>query len=667
MIWIPVLLGVVGVGALTLSRKGTSTVIAAEPIGKLVKGQLYRIWVQVDPSYTTSFRTTHKGETQQAAFTEDLKQKIEHAGFYPILLASQDPSKPEVWTFLARWAISSVKPETKPPIHIFRLQAVADIPEGLRPPEDPPVQLDQGLLVDEIEAIRYALAHDEDPKHLSGFSYVLSPEFPIASSLLNAKAVLAEASSRKAIVAGDLYERTEAIRHRYEAASQAVRFGSVFDWVGDQAETAVDRLKSLTSDLGDTVQSMWNNYGGIVEVLGGWVPGPQIWMVETAYKVAKDIQEGKPIGGVIPERLSEQGARFAKGMQKTSPFVAMIPGLGTGVAMAMNASAALALAQPLEEAAIETIALLIPGSAAVQNGFLVAANFGNGMLKGETWDEAAVEAARAFIKKNVGEEGAIAFDAGLAIARGKSLQSVGFQALYQLTKGNELADRAARFAEAVIIAKQQGRSVKSVLIDQIAQSLDEYGRAEAMNQVNKAIGTIQKPGYGWMLQRTPAELAKSLGIEEAYAQAAQAAVREIAEGIRVVDPEVIRRLTPPSAVSELATRVNRIAYADPVVQATTVNRLAYAQPTSPTALKLVESTRRPETSLVVDPKAAASRVTKVIDAANAGDPEAKRAKEALDKATRELERRKWVEWYRRQREADMVSSPAGQQVFRGQG
>lgn len=657
---IPIILVAVGIGAFALTRKPSTYALGEDGKiprfqGRLAKGQLYRVWARIDPTYVVKFREANKGEAQQSLLVEDLKKKLEKSGFYPILLAAQDPSASDVWTFLARWALDSRETFDTIPLHLYQLQVVDNPPESMRQPLDPPTKLDQGLLVDEIEAVKYALVHEDDHKHLTGFAFVLTPEFPIASSLLNAKAVLVEAASRRDVVAGQIYEKNEVLRKRYNIATQAVRFAGVFDWIGDTAESAVDHLKDLTSELGSTVEDMWNKYGGTVEVLGGWVPGPQIWMVETAYKVAKDINEGKPIGDVIPQRLSEQGTRFARGLQQVSPYLSMIPGVGTGVAMAINAAAALALAQPLDQMAIDSIALALPGGAIVQDSFRTAANFGNGMLRGEPWNEAAVNAAREAITKYggaMGEPAAIVFDAGLALARGQSLQAAGFQALYQLTKGNELADRAARFAEAIVIAKQQGRSVKSVLIDQLAAALDEYGRPIAMKKVNETIALIQKPGNGYFLQKTPAELAKMLNIEETYANVAQAAVKEIAEGVRVVDPEIIRRLTPPSAVSTLAVSVNRLAFQVPVVQATTVNRLAYAQPTSPTALKMVESVRRPETSLVVDPAAAAKRLNAVVDAAKAGDAEAKKAKEALDKATRELERRKWIEWYRKQAQAD---------------
>jgi hypothetical protein len=271
----------------------------------------------------SEFRAKNPGKDQQRMLSAALSQWVEKAGFHPILLATQDPSDLNVWTFIARWALSSHESFDQGPLHFYQLQEVDEPPATMVPPVEFPLKLDLGLLVDEIEAIRYALIKDNEPKHLTGFASVLMPEFPVSASILRAKASIIEAERRNAgfVVAGPLDKKREQ-RLAYEAATAVVGFADVFEWAGKAAGDAVDALKDLTSDLGKTVQDMWDKYGGILEVGGGWIPGPQIWMIETAYKIAHAINKGEPIGRAIPEKLSEQGARFARGMQATSPFVA---------------------------------------------------------------------------------------------------------------------------------------------------------------------------------------------------------------------------------------------------------------------------------------------------------------------------------------------------------
>lgn len=662
-------LGALGVLAVTRSAAPTfpEPSKTARFGGYLRKGQLYRVWAKADPGYTARFRGLRPGADQQRALAADLSAWVEKSGFSPVVLATQDPSDGSVWSFIARWGLSSSEAFDQGPLRLYQIQEVDEPPQTMVPPIDPPESLDAGLLLDEISAIRYALAKDDDTRHLTGFASVLAPEFPISAGLLRAKSAILDATQSAVSIAGEGEGVRERQKRVYEAATTVVGFFEAFDWVGDAASDALDALKKATSDLGDVVRDMWDRYGGIVEVLGGWIPGPQIWAIETAYKIADSINKGEPIGDSVPEILSEQSARFAKGMQATSPFVAMIPGIGTGVAMMMNASAALALAQPLDEAALDTISMAIPGGAAAQQSFRTAATFGTAMSRGEPWDEAAVEAARKTFKDQFGDEATVAFDAGLALARGKSLQEAGFQGLYQLTKGNDLADRAAHFAEAVVKAKQEGRSVKSVLIEQMTDALDQYGRAKAIAEVQKLVDSIQKDGS--LLKMFPEDLAKMMGVAPDIALAAQASVREIADGVRVVDPEVMRAINPFGASITTADKIKKEVTAINYVQALSSDPKSAYKVTgapetvsvtqslvSPSALKMIEATKRPEQSLVIDPSKVVDRLKQVDQAVLAGDAEAVKAKEALDRANRELERRRWVEWYRRQEELEPLPS-----------
>lgn len=249
-----------------------------------------------------------------------------------------------------------------------------------------------------------------------------------------------------------------------------------FNAVADVVSSGWDRvpgheiIDDATKAVEDVVHWWWDSF----KYVNIWV-GPYVWFGETAGKIANDINDGKPVGRAVRENLSDQGKEYARSLQRSAPYVAMVPGLGTGLAIAMNGAAAIALGQPVGQMAVDTMALSVPGGPAAQQAFRTGADFGVGMIKGESFDEIAVRQARELARQQLGDAGVVAFDAGLALARGKSLQDAGFQVLYYYTKGSELADRAAHFAEAVAKGARQGKSVGEVLAEEATQDLAKLG------------------------------------------------------------------------------------------------------------------------------------------------------------------------------------------------
>jgi hypothetical protein len=71
------------------------------------------------------------------------------------------------------------------------------------------------------------------------------------------------------------------------------------------------------------------------------------------------------------------------------------------------------------------------------------------------------------------------------------------------------------------------------------------------------------------------------------------------------------------------------------------------KPVSTSALQLAHAARRPELSGVINPDALEERLKSIGTSANDGDAKGKEAQEALIRANKALERRQWVEWYRR--------------------
>lgn len=301
-----------------------------------------------------------------------------------------------------------------------------------------------------------------------------------------------------------------------------------FDAVADVVSSAWDRvpgheiIDDATAPIGDVVKWWWDTF----KYVNIWT-GPQLWFSETAYKIVRDINEGKPVGRAVGQNLSEQGKEYARSLQKAAPYIAMVPGIGTGLAIAMNSAAAIALGQPMDKVAVDTMALAVPGGAVAQQAFRTGATLGAGMLKGQSFDEAAVSAIREALPS---EQAKIAFDAALALARGKSLQDAGFQILYYYTKGNELVDRAAHFAEAVAKGAREGKSVGQVLAQEATTDLAKLG-----GSYRDRMASVEQLGNRILARDEVNDVAKALVETQDQANAFQALANRYS-----VPPDVVR-------------------------------------------------------------------------------------------------------------------------------
>jgi len=106
-------------------------------------------------------------------------------------------------------------------------------------------------------------------------------------------------------------------------------------------------------------------------------------------------------------------------------------------------------------------------------------------------------------------------------------------------------------------------------------------------------------------------------------RAAMQAVKIMQGGIAVVDKGILSKIDPLYNLQAVLTKL----------------------PISPTSLVLAYGLKRPST--LMDPAEVQKRVGEVIQAAKAGDADGIKAAEAIEKANRALERRVWVEWYKR--------------------
>ncbi len=128
------------------------------------------------------------------------------------------------------------------------------------------------------------------------------------------------------------------------------------------------------------------------------------------------IVHGERLDHALVNSLKDQ----AKAVKDVAPYVqtvvSMVPGIGTGVAGAIAGAAALAEGRPITAALISAVRGAVPGGPLGQAAFDTAAAIG----KGQSLTKAALEAAR----NRIPVAARPAFDVGLAVAHGQTLQHV---------------------------------------------------------------------------------------------------------------------------------------------------------------------------------------------------------------------------------------------------
>jgi hypothetical protein len=183
--WLWLALGALfaGTGVVLRERAKAGTVaaplLAPGSFGDLENGRLYRVWVKLASGY---------GKDDEIENLErDLTGKIQDLGFSEVLLANEDPTDDRVWTFLARWGQETPGGVNVPPISVYQTEEVNEPEAAGLYPRTPP-SLDQSLSFAEANAVSVALERETDPAMLFDFAKAMAGDFPVAQSLLKAKA-----------------------------------------------------------------------------------------------------------------------------------------------------------------------------------------------------------------------------------------------------------------------------------------------------------------------------------------------------------------------------------------------------------------------------------------------------------------------------------------------
>lgn len=207
------------------------------------------------------------------------------------------------------------------------------------------------------------------------------------------------------------------------------------------------------------------------------VAGP-IWKAAASpFAAALHVAEGQRIDKAALGVLKQQIQTFKAVAPYATTIVSFIPGVGTGVAAAIAAGAALAEGKPITAALEAAIRDAIPGGAIAQAGFDMARK----VAAGENVGKAALETARAQLPP----EAQKAFDVGLAVASGKKLQSAIVAAVTSLAPA-ELSQLLGVGAKVIQSAPDLAKLASSLPSDVARQGMTLASGVLAHAGVNEA-------------------------------------------------------------------------------------------------------------------------------------------------------------------------------------
>lgn len=151
----------------------------------------YRAHLRVPISYAETVRSP-AGEDGQQRFLDDVAHRLDWLGMRPVRLVMQDATDPSLLT-----AIGRIAERLEPSDGILRVERVEPVEDPPQPePRVDAPDLDPGLNATEIRAVRWALASEANPRHLTGLAQTLEPWFPVAASKLRVRSALLEPGAR---------------------------------------------------------------------------------------------------------------------------------------------------------------------------------------------------------------------------------------------------------------------------------------------------------------------------------------------------------------------------------------------------------------------------------------------------------------------------------------
>lgn len=221
-----------GVSWLTRKSGGSSGPVVGRFLGrKLVKGQTYRILLR-------------------SGAEANVRPGLSAIGF-DVLLVTKDPSQRDIYTALGRWTLSESE------IRRAAMFAILDITHVEAPPDEDPIAptvkgCDPGLTGGELDAVRFALSQDINPKHLGGFGATFEPDYPAVASMLRVKGSLVQLRSLGTEKTQERQAKADALRAKFVAGCSLPSPGDL--WTHFVLVNPVMALAEGAKGLGPSVE-----------------------------------------------------------------------------------------------------------------------------------------------------------------------------------------------------------------------------------------------------------------------------------------------------------------------------------------------------------------------------------------------------------------------------
>jgi hypothetical protein len=187
-------------------------------------------------------------------------------------------------------------------------------------------------------------------------------------------------------------------------------------WAGRAVGTVAHAAGSVIHEAADVM--------GHIPIVGG--PLHTVLDAANPFNVIEHIAKGERIDKAVLGDLKNKLAAVKEVAPYAAMVASMVPGVGSGVAAALNTAVALSSGRSITEAVAEGVRDALPGGAAVRAAFDTA----RALSKGERIDQALLETAR----NQLPAEARGAFDTGLAVAHGQNLQKALVNGVQQLGK-----------------------------------------------------------------------------------------------------------------------------------------------------------------------------------------------------------------------------------------
>lgn len=492
---LPLVLVLGGAGIIAFGRSLFGRAVVAVSGDRMVPGKVYRVRVRLADGVYRRMREEGRRTTDIARF---VSSEAKVAGFRVVHLVTEDPSAPGSYALIAEFGGGGGS-------QVLKLLAAEEV-------HSPPAEyvakwegpgLDDGLLLEEAEAVLQALRESRDPKHLSGFASTLTPEFPVSASLLRAKSELQLQSKSAAFL--------EDIETKYS------RFRSGMGSVG---VTLPETLPTLPpGEFVETLNGLGVAFAGVSYPQALGIP-EATWFGESCYRILRAIADGERRVGRAERIVDEAESREVANLKLTGGQLSSMTGFGAGVQVAQYAAACYALMGVVCE------------GVSLGPAFDRAVTLSSTLTKSDTL-------AKQRSELSPGDR--VRFDVGVLFAETTLLRNAEFGKLWHHLPGTDPAEKAAHLKRFIVLAKKANKTFRELLQDEIVGG-------DVSPRIVYEAALMLTPE---LVRRSSPEVADKLGVSPANARAALASVREVSEGVRYLAPDIFVKMGPNVVAREL--------------------------------------------------------------------------------------------------------------------